>query len=465
VAVSWAFRLKPGARSADAADVQYERLVIEADDNTFTLELHRRLTVIAGVGRLEREGLTSELIGALGSTRAGVHAEIVADNGARFAVFRPTGAHHRVVSIDSAVDVSERFRNTGGEIDLLGRAGMDLRTARRRMRLTPADLVATSHTDQLVRRLAQVDTSELWAAAERVRITEDHLQAEAEAVGTAPEDAEIVQRIEDRHLAFVTAQARHERYRKLSFLAGAIAAISAVPIAMIAGEVAAAPLLIVAAVITAMSFLEYKRMEQAHNEEAEALKAAGAQSYLGFHLQRVNGLLASDQHRKRLMQAAEEHRESVAAWREVAGEVEVAWALEHRDAIDAAARLRRQFNTSPDGADISVVDDSDGDLAQALLARLSDVRNLGPGGESFPLILDDPLRDVPAAQKPALLELLVRASLGQQLIYLTEDDAVAAWARLEALTGELTVLEPSEMSEQRAAGAATTVATDHPAIA
>jgi hypothetical protein len=218
-------------------------------------------------------------------------------------------------------------------------------------------------------------------------------------------------------------------------------------------------------VITAMSFLEYKRMEQAQGEEAEALKAAGAQSYLGFHLQRVNGLLASDQHRKRLMQAAEEHRESVTAWRAVAGDVEVAWALEHREAIDAASRLRRQFSTTSDGADISVIDDSDGDLAQALLARLGDVRNLGPGGESLPLILDDPLRDLSASQKPALLELLVRASLGQQLIYLTEDEAVAAWARLEALTGELTVLEPSEMADQRTADAARATNADHPAVA
>jgi hypothetical protein len=225
---------------------------------------------------------------------------------------------------------------------------------------------------------------------------------------------------------------------------------------LLAGEVAAAPLLIIAAVITGMSFLEYKRMEQAQSEEADALKAAGAQSYLGFHLQRVNGLLASDQHRKRLMQAAEEHRESVTAWRAVAGDVEVAWALEHRDAIDAAARLRRQIHvTDADGGDITVVEDADGDLADALLRRLADVRAVGPGGESFPLILDDPLRELRAGQKPALLELLVRASASQQIVYLTEDDAVAAWARLEALTGELAVLEPAEMTENRTAPATT----------
>jgi hypothetical protein len=206
-----------------------------------------------------------------------------------------------------------------------------------------------------------------------------------------------------------------------------------------------------------MSFLEYKRMEQAEQEEADALKAAGAQSYLGFHLQRVNGLLASDQHRKRLMQAAEEHRESVAAWRRLVGDVEVAWALEHRDAIDTAAKLRREVSGLSVSGDAATTDES-GDLAQALLTRLADVRTLGPGGESFPLILDDPLRELTSAQKPALLELLGRASAAQQIVYLTEDDAVAAWARLEALTGEIAVLEPAEMTDQRRAAGGQLVA-------
>jgi uncharacterized protein YhaN len=134
----------------------------------------------------------------------------------------------------------------------------------------------------------------------------------------------------------------------------------------------------------------------------------------------------------------------------------VAWALEHRDAIDAASRLRRQISAiDAEGGEITVVEDADADLAQALMRRLAEVRAVGPGGESFPLILDDPLRELTAGQKPALLELLVRASTGQQLVYLTEDDAVAAWARLEALTGELTVLEPTAMTEQRSTPAAT----------
>ena len=44
-------------------------------------------------------------------------------------------------------------------------------------------------------------------------------------------------------------------------------------------------------------------------------------------------------------------------------------------------------------------------------------------------------RDVDPAAKPELLELLTKASANQQVIYLTEDPDVAAWARVEALTG------------------------------
>ena len=93
--------------------MRFERLVIEADENTFSLDFHPRLTVISGVGRLEREGLISELVGSLSSSRAGVHAEVMADNGNRFAIFRPYGARARVIDVEAAADVSARFADAG----------------------------------------------------------------------------------------------------------------------------------------------------------------------------------------------------------------------------------------------------------------------------------------------------------------------------------------------------------------
>ena len=43
----------------------------------------------------------------------------------------------------------------------------------------------------------------------------------------------------------------------------------------------------------------------------------------------------------------------------------------------------------------------------------------------------------------ALLELVARSAGNPQVILLTADEEVASWARLEALTGELAVLEPT----------------------
>lgn len=430
-------------------------MVIEAGDNTFSLDMHERLTVITGVGPMEREGLVNELVGALSASRPGVHCEILADNGSRFALFRPTAGQHRVVDVDHAIDVTHRFADERGTIDLLGRAGLDVRSTRRRMRVNHQDLATMSQGDEIIRRLAKLDPVELWSTAKRVQITEQRLAEEAEASGSAPEDAAVMQTIEDRHRTFEQAQGRHERVRLMSFVVGAFSALAAVPAAFFLGRIAAMPFVLAAAVVTALSFLQFKRMEAARIAEQEALTRAGAESYLGFHLQRVNGLLDNDTSRHQLMQVADEHRESQALWRALVGDVEVSWVVEHRDDIASAAQLHSdvtsmsQRSLRPDEDNASHASD----LAHALVARLGDLRNLGPGGESFPLILDDPFTSLDPALKLPLLELLGKASADQQIVFLTEDDDVASWARLEALTGDVLVLEPMpDQADQTADG-------------
>ncbi len=431
--------------------MRFERLVIEAGENTFSLDFHPRLTVVSGVGRVEREGLINELVGALAASRSGVHAEILADNGNRFAIFRPHGGRHRVVDVDASVDVSARFAAADGTIDLLAAAGLDVRTARRRLSVTGADLTTSTRHDEIIRRLAAIDPHTLWALAERVHSTQERLDAEASASGSAPEDAEVVARIEARHEAFEAAQARAERFRRVSFGVGALAALVAVPLAMWVTRSAAMIAVIAAAAVTAVSFVQNQRMERARRDEEAALAEAGARSYLGFHLQRVNGLLASEQARQRLLRAANDNREAIAAWQALAGDVTVEWAVEHRAEIDEAARLRHDVATFA-AAPVDDGGDETAALAHTLVARLSEVRRLGPGGESLPLILDDPLAELDQHQKAPLLELLVRSSIQQQIILLTEDPAVAEWARLEAMTGDVTVLEPTPADEREHAG-------------
>ena len=47
------------------------------------------------------------------------------------------------------------------------------------------------------------------------------------------------------------------------------------------------------------------------------------------------------------------------------------------------------------------------------------------------------------ATLPAMLEVLVRSSEHQQIILLTESDTVAGWARVEAMTGAIGIIEPT----------------------
>jgi hypothetical protein len=424
--------------------MRFDRLVIEADENTFSLEFHPRLTVIGGVGRLEREGLITELVGSLSSSRAGVHAEIVADNGNRFAVFRPFGARARVIDVEASADVSSRFADDDGNIDLLSVAGLDARSTKRRLRLTSTDLTTSTHHDQIIRRLAAVDPDRLWGLADRVTAARQILDEEADASGSAPEDASVVARIEERHAQFEEAQARAEQVRKISFFVGAGAAILAVPSVMWIGQTVAMALVILAAMVTALSFNQHQRMEKARAAEEDALAAAGAQSYLGFHLQRVNGLLDSQASRQRLMQASADHETALTDWFETAGDIVVDWAHEHRDEIEEASRRARDVDALSTGPlPIDTENDEVAALAHALMQKLEEVRGIGPGGENLPLVLDDSLNGIAVELKAPLLEMLVRSSENQQIVFLTEDADVTDWARVEAITGDLSILEPT----------------------
>lgn len=421
--------------------MRYERLVIDGGGaGSFALDFHPRVTVIAGVGRVERDGLVAELVGVLGSSRPGGHLEVEDERGRHLAVFRPHGARHRVVDIDAGVDVSASYRRSDGEIDLLAREGLDQLTAKRRLRVTASDLAQSSRSAAIVRRLAAAPQPALWRAAERVRVTEHELQLLADEAGTAPEDLDLVDSIERRHVELEAAQERHEQVRRLTFLVASACAVAAVPAAMFLGTSAALLLLLPACLMAGGSLVLWRRMEEARTAEQEALEQAGADSYLGFHLQRVNALLSSDQNRKRLMAAAEEHREALGAWTTLAGDAQVSWALDHQEEILAAARLRSAAG-SPDPGDPT--DDLQSILAQELVVRLGDARRVARSGETLPLVLDDPFVGFDSAMKPALLELISDASHRQQIVVLTEDPDVAAWARLEALTGNVGVVEPT----------------------
>ncbi|HNG25590.1 MAG TPA: hypothetical protein PKX97_15520 [Microthrixaceae bacterium] len=427
--------------------MQFERLVIESGASSVSFDLHPRLTVIAGMSQMERDGLINEFVGALGNSRSGIHMELVAGNGNRFAVFRPSGAPHRVIDVDHRTDVTQQFSDATGSIDLLSRAGLDVRTARKVMRFGSQDLAETTERGAYIQQLARIEQNELWSAAEALVIADRRMEEEADAVGSSVEDAEVIERIEQRHEQFERTQVDNEKVRRMTFLAAGFAALLAVPAAALIGTFAVIPLGLVALAAVAVSIVYWQRMEKARTAEEAALADAGAQSYLGFHLQRVNSLLGSDQGRQRLIRAAEEHRQAAQRWHALAGEVDVNWAVANRAEITGAARLRADVQPF-----LTPEDPSSGDrtaaAAHAVLGRLEQLRSLGPGWESFPALLDEPFQGLDSGTLPAMLELLVRSSEHQQIILLSESATVSEWARVEAMTGAIGVIEPSAIVVQ-----------------
>jgi hypothetical protein len=297
--------------------------------------------------------------------------------------------------------------------------------------------------DGVVRRLSEVDQTELWSTAARVRVTEDEMQAIIDDATSTQEDLEVVDRIERHHHSLEAVLEQHRRLRRDASLVCAASLAAALPVGMIQ-PVLAVPILAIGLVTVLMAFIFRARVEQVDRAERSALADAGADSYLGYVVGRVNTMMDDTETRRRRSAVAEDHRAAALRWTRVAGNVSVDWALAHHEEIETAARLRRELaalarvsSTAP------ALDDETMALAQSLITHVGRLRSLGKGAESMPLILDDPFTEVAPATKLTLMELLGRTAGSPQVILLTDQDEVATWARLEALTGEVALVEPS----------------------
>jgi len=417
--------------------MRYQRLLLEYGSLSFTLPLHQRLTVISGVGPQEREGLVGELLGAMTGTRRGIHLEVADDQGRELVIERgERPADDRVLDRITGLDVTAEFRTgAGAGCDVLAAIGLAGDTARRRCRMSSADVRAASQGDVLIARLARLDQGQLWPAAERLVASDRALRSEAEAVGASADDAPLIEMVEERHAAFEAAQSRHESVRHNGLFVGGAAALGAVPAALL-NKWTAIPFLLVAVATTLVSIAFRRRMQRARAAEQEALAAAGAESYKAFQLQRMTELMDSDQTRHRLADAAAEHRRAVAAWGELAGDVAADWALGVRERVLAEARRPINPDAEPPMPEPA-------QLAESLIVRLAELRHAGTAGESVPLILDEPPVGMVTSIKQWMLELLGRSAGAPQVVYLTNDEDVTAWARIEALAGTLELIEPA----------------------
>jgi hypothetical protein len=424
--------------------VRCHRVVIEVGAATFALDLHPRLTIISGLAAMERESLVNEIVGALGGTRAGVHLELADRGGRRLAVLRPRGGRHRVVDIDRDADVTHEFAGAGGDIDLLARLGLSVNEARDRMRIGQREMADRPEPDERIRNLSLIDQKVLWAAAENVRRTKRVL--ETETASTPVEISPQMAAVEDAHLACDDIANRIggllDRARAVS---GGLVGAAALSALAVRPALAALPLGLLSAAAGHVALLE-RSLRKATCAEDQALIAAGHQSYLGFQLQRVNGMLSDAEVRKRLTTAASLHEQALIRWKELTSTVDVSWAFEHQDDIMIAALLDRELDQH-DGRYASLRGALGATLAHALAARLSEARRTsGPDG-TLPLLLDEPFAGVDGATKPALLGLLANWSGNPQVVLITDDPDVHSWAQAESVYGELGLVEASPVAQ------------------
>ena len=428
--------------------MRISRLVIESDNRNFTLDLHRRCTVIAGLNPDENDALIKELTGAIGPGRDGVHLELTDGGANKLAVFRPATSSHRVIDIERSADLTEHYRKRDGRVDLLHADGTSTMEARDHLVLTPAHLPRSDTTDPVVRKLASLDQKVLQDGIKKLEEAEKRLAKYTEA-DPDHKRTDAVARVEALLAELEEREVTLERVRRFSFFVGFFSAVIAFLVLLSGGLLLAAlPLVGLAAGVSAVSFKHWRRLEEARVQEDEALVDAGAQSYLGLHIQRVNSLISNNQRRSEMLVADEQYRLALEEWKELAGDIPMRWVLEHSYEIAQARALRQELiEQGALAVDDGVVDDSGLLFLRSLRSWISTADALGKRS-GLPIICNDPFQELDAAAKPVLLEELTRTTDAHQIVFLTRDPDVISWAEAEAVAGHISLLEQARRREE-----------------
>ena len=382
--------------------MRYERLIMTSGDQAVSVRFHPRLTVIAGVGPLEREGITSELLGTLRGPRPGTNLEVVTDAGQHIAVLRPGwGMGDRALDAKTGAELTSRLTTPDGRLDLLAPLGFDLADARRQTRFSSLDLMPRETKDSLVLGLAARPQGELWRTAERLDAARKRLEAAATSLGATPEDTAAIAEVDARHREFEKAQDRCESIRHHGAFTGVACAVAGVP-AVLMNRWSALGFVAVAAGFTLLAVLYRRRLAQAEKAEAEALEAAGASSYGGFLHRRVAAMIgAQESVRHEISAAVTEHRKAQAAWTALVGDVDLDWAMERKADIAAAAGCAGDPDAEAQAASLLRRRGADPrELAELVLKRIASLQTVGMSGESLPLILDEPFVGLDRARDP-----------------------------------------------------------------
>ncbi len=415
--------------------MELQRLVVEEPDHTFSLDVHPGLTIAFHNRPAVRARCVNDLLDALGPGRAGLHLELIDGRQRYLAVFRPHGGRPRVIDVDASTDVTSQFRSPDGTVDLLAHLGIDATAARRMLRVESRQLDRTpqsgtdNHRD--ANHLAGLDQARLWAAAEAVQRAEiDLTAARADLPGQDRGTIEAFDRLDVEHEACEATLAAHRPIQRL----GALLAVVCVAIgaALLAFDQQVGDnsftgrlLVIMGLCAAAVTLYDRRSLGRARSTEQALLAEHGAERF--SELATRVGPLADAGKRRALVAALDAQQAAYQGWGALSGGIAPSWAMQHRPAIEALASQRSNLRRV--GADHLLHDDSSAaDAARLLVDRVIELQEVGLDRERLPLVLEEPFLGLPPAEVQRLLATLVRLAVRHQLILVTGDRYIHAWA-------------------------------------
>lgn len=397
--------------------MRIDRLEVSTSTDTMELRLHPRITVVTGLGQLEREALTAELASAVGWGRPGLSADLLEDSGRILLVQRPVDQPARIIDALNGENITEEFVTDDHSVSVAGSLGIRRNELRGLMRIGAVTADEDQRTDELIRKLGRLDQERLWAAA----LTLAEVEVEVAQLSEEPEPEttheEYVEAIEDCHLAVERARERIEDTRTALTASSGTLAILALLAAMLLHPLAALPFLLLSVGCASVSYWNHRQLELAAQAESEVLNAAGLHSYVNLQLIQVERLTGRPEQRAGTIKLHEIHRFAKECWYQLVGPVPLEWAVAHRREIEAAARGRYP-TSAPITNPVEMVD-----RIRRHLDRAGSVV-----GESIPAILDDPFPILDDFDVAAVLTSISDHAHTGQVIVMTNDQRVTGWA-------------------------------------
>lgn len=422
-----------GPDCAEGLHVRLHRIELLADTTAVDLAFHHQTTVVAGLGRLEREALAVEVIGALRTGRAGLSADISTHAGRRLEIRRPLEGPPKVIDVDEFLDVTEEFR-ANGVVDPLGALGLTTS-----LRLTETDVVRAEDTSDRIQRLARLDQDRLWALA--VSMAELDVLAAKAADDQAIDDQispAAAEQIEQARAEVDMAQQRLEELSDQSIVGSACLVLVGLIVAVLTHPVIAVPFIVGALTMGHRSWKWHQEHERAIATEREVLQTVGLESYLDFQLRKVDALTDDTKQRRETLLIAEKRRHAHEAWVQMVGsDVSLDWAATHRPTITTTAHRRSLLNAESTASEDEAV-------SLALADRIREATMLA---EPHLLLIDDIFSSQNDETVDRLLWLVDHHSQQLQFIVMSNDARVQRWAVERAVARQASTLRLSEATE------------------